>query len=106
MAGLDAKHSVTSGLCLVIFSFALLLLPLSTSAQTPSITGTFPGVNEQPVSDSTDIILFFNTTMDAATINDSTFIVCGRSSGRMQGTIATSQPSQVSNHTEDSRLAK
>ena len=105
MAGLDAKHSVTSGLCLVIFSFALLLLPLSTSAQAPSITGTFPGVNEQPVSDSTDIILFFNTTMDAATINDSTFIVCGRSSGRMQGTIATSDLPSLASFKPHGRFA-
>ncbi len=105
MAGLDAKYSVTSGLCLVTFSLALLLLPLSTFAQTPSVTNSSPGVNAQSVSDSTDIILFFNTTMDAATINDSTFVVRGQSTGPMAGTIEVSDLPSLASFEPHGRFA-
>ncbi len=51
------------------------------------ITTTEPEQNKLDVSKSTDIAATFNIGVDAATINDTTYVVYGAQSGPHQGTI-------------------
>ena len=51
------------------------------------VTTTEPEQNELDVSKSTDVTATFNIGVDAATINDTTFVVYGAQSGLHQGTI-------------------
>ena len=92
LAASDCHHRTMSGPARILVCVVLvwLMLPLSAYGQTPSVTFTTPAANAQPVADSVDISIFFDTQMDAASINDSTFIVSGQYSGRMQGTISVS----------------
>jgi hypothetical protein len=54
----------------------------------PQIVSTVPEQNELNIPVSTDISVTFDVDLDAATVNDSTFVVNARSTGLHAGTIS------------------
>ncbi len=64
-------------------------------AQAPQVISASPPQNQLNVPVSISIIALFDMEMNPATINDSTVIVSGRSSGRHTGTIGYDGPSRT-----------
>jgi len=54
----------------------------------PNITAISPAQNDLNIAATTDISVTFNIDIDQATINDSTFVVNGRSTGLHSGSIS------------------
>ncbi len=61
----------------------------------PHVASTLPTQNELTAIGSTNISVTFDVNMDPATINDSTFVVYTRYTGRHQGTISYSDQSRT-----------
>ncbi|UCE66428.1 MAG: Ig-like domain-containing protein, partial [Candidatus Zixiibacteriota bacterium] len=82
----------------LLITFAAIVLSVFTGtafAQAPQVDSTVPAQNQLNVSVSTDISVTFDIDMDAATINDSTFLVNGMSTGLHAGTITYDAPSKT-----------
>ena len=77
------------------FVLALLAGDTTAFAQAPEIVATSPDQNELNVPVNTNISVTFDTDMDEATINNSTFVVHARSTGLHQGTITYDSPSRT-----------
>ena len=75
----------------------LLLLAAATLAlaQAPQVVSVSPAQNELNVSVDDDISATFDIDMNETTINSSTFIVNGRSTGLLEGTISYDGPSKT-----------
>jgi len=61
----------------------------------PRVLSCSPSRNELNVSPSTNISVTFDTTMDATTIKNSTFVVNASFTGRHQGTISYNGPNKM-----------
>jgi hypothetical protein len=66
----------------------LLCAPITILARTPQIVSTSPVQNELNVAVDADITVRFDIDMDELTINSSTFVVNGRSTGLIDGAIS------------------
>ena len=85
-------------------AIALTMLLVFTSpllAQAPSVVSTTPGQNALNVSKLADISVVFDTDMDAATINSSSFIVSSLETGRCSGVISYDAPSRIATFNAD-----
>jgi len=78
---------------------------LSVIPTSPSfIVSTTPAQNELNVPVSTDIAIVFDIDMDEATINDTTFVVNARLTGRRTGTITYDSPTKTAFFDPDSNF--
>ena len=74
----------------VPIALSLIMMVFDTSlGQTPQILSTSPVQNELAVAQGTDLSVTFDTDMDEATINVSTFVLNGSLSGPCLGTISS-----------------
>ncbi len=70
----------------------------------PRVASTTPYSNANGVLDTSRIKVVFDTDMNGATINDTTFLVYGTQRGRITGTITYDAPSKVATFTPNSRF--
>ncbi len=78
-----------------------LVLTSSLSAQTPAVVSTTPGQNALNVPTATDISVVFDTDMDAATLNSSSFIISSLETGLCSGVISYDAPSRTATFNPD-----
>jgi hypothetical protein len=74
-------------------------------ATRPGVVALSPPSNDLNAPINSNMSATFDTNMDANTINDSTFIVDGRSTGRHQGTISYDFPSRTAAFDPSSNFA-
>ncbi|UCC79615.1 MAG: VCBS repeat-containing protein, partial [Candidatus Zixiibacteriota bacterium] len=71
------------------------VIPFSITCFAPAVVSVAPSQSELDVALSTNISVTFNTDIDPATVNDSTFLVSGMCSGPHSGTITYDAPSKT-----------